>query len=111
MNLWVLISYGAVTVKVTAMVEVPFSKYCGFTAKIAGTVRPFVLDRGTAFKMKAPFRAVVDEANALRFDLTAVKSYRPVVASTEPLAAKVGSPAVALVSTPVVFTPVPERVI
>ena len=43
-------------------------------AKIAGTVSPFVLLRGTAFMMYAPLRDVVELANALRFDLTAVNS-------------------------------------
>ena len=54
------------------MVVLPFSKNCGLTAKIAGTVRPFVLLRGTAFIIKAPFRAVVELEKALKFDLTAV---------------------------------------
>ncbi len=92
------------------MVVLPFSKNCGLTAKIAGTVKPFVLLRGTAFIMYAPFKAVVELENTLRFDLTAVNSYLPVVALTEPFAARVGSPEVAFVSVPDVFTPVPERV-
>ena len=60
--------------KVTEIVVVPFSKNCGLIAKNAGTVRPLVLLRGTAFMMKAPLSAVVDEANAPRFDLTPVNS-------------------------------------
>jgi hypothetical protein len=56
------------------MVDVPFSKYCGFTAKIAGIVRPFVFDRGTAFMMYDPLSAVVADAKELRLDLTAVNS-------------------------------------
>ena len=64
--------YGAVTVKVTEIVVVPFSKNWGLMAKKAGTVSPLVLLRGTAFKINAPFSAVVDEVKALRFDLTAV---------------------------------------
>ena len=67
-------AYGAVTVKVTAMVVVPFSKNCGLIAKIAGSVRPLMLVRGTAFIMNAPLRAVVEAEKALRLDLTAVKS-------------------------------------
>jgi hypothetical protein len=55
------IAYGAVTVNVTEIVVVPFSKNCGFTAKIAGTVSPFALLRGTAFKMIGPLSAVVAE--------------------------------------------------
>lgn len=43
-------------------------------ANIAGTVRPFVLLRGTAFRMNGPLSAVVEEEKALRFDLTAVNS-------------------------------------
>jgi hypothetical protein len=77
------------------MVVVPFSKNWGFTAKNAGTVKPL--------------SAVVAEGKALRFDLTAVNSYLPVVAFTEPLAARVGSPDVAFVSAPVVLTPIPDR--
>jgi hypothetical protein len=78
-------------------------------AKNAGTVRPLALLRGTAFMMIGPLSAVVAEENALRFDLTAVNSYLPVVPFTEPLAAKVGSPEVAFVSEPPVFTPTPVR--
>src|SRR5678816_2939851 len=99
--------YGAVTVKVTEMVLVPFSKNCGFTANIAGTVRPFALLRGTAFMMIGPLSAVVAEANELRFDRTAVNSKRPVVPFTDPFAARVGSPEVAFVSVPLELTPVP----
>jgi hypothetical protein len=61
-------------VKVTETVVLPFSKNCGLIAKIAGTVSPLVLLRGTAFKINAPLSAVVEEANALRFDLTPVNS-------------------------------------
>ena len=92
------------------MVVLPFSKNCGLIAKIAGTVKPFVLLRGTAFIIYAPFKAVVALENAFRFDLVAVNSYLPVVALIEPFAASVGSPEVAFVSVPDVFTPVPERV-
>lgn len=46
--------YGAATVKVTVAVVVPASKNWGLTAKIAGTVRPFVLLKGTAFMMRSP---------------------------------------------------------
>jgi hypothetical protein len=91
------------------MVVVPFSKNWGFTAKNAGTVKPLALLRGTAFMMIGPLSAVVAEEKALRFDLTAVNSYLPVVAFTEPLAARVGSPDVAFVSAPVVLTPIPDR--
>src|SRR5215510_8642184 len=98
--------YGAVTVNVTEMVVVPFSKNWGFTANIAGTVSPFALLRGTAFMMIGPLSAVVAEEKALRFDLTAVNSYRPVAPFTDPLAAKVGSPEVAFVSLPA-LTPRP----
>jgi len=77
-------------------------------AKYAGTVSPLPLLRGTAFMMNAPLSAVVAEEKALRFDLTAVNSYRPLVPLTEPLAGKVGSPEVALVSEPLPFTPVPD---
>jgi len=95
-------------VNVTEIVVVPFSKNCGFTAKIAGTVRPFALLRGTAFMMIGPLSAVVAEEKALRFDRTAVNSYLPVVPFTEPFAAeRVGSPEVAFVSEPPVFTPTP----
>jgi hypothetical protein len=66
--------YGAVTVKVTEMVVVPFSKNCGLTAKNAGTVSPLALLRGTAFMMIGPLSAVVAEEKALRFDRTAVNS-------------------------------------
>lgn len=93
------------------MVVLPFSKNCGLTAKIAGTVKPLVLLRGTAFIIYAPFKAVVEPEKALRFDLAAVNSYLPLVALIEPFAARVGSPDVALVSVPDVFIPVPERVI
>src|ERR1044072_6829855 len=93
------------------MVDVPFSKNCGLTANIAGTVNPFALLRGTAFMMNGPLSAVVAEENALRFDRTAVNSYRPVVPFTDPLAARVGSPEVGFVSVPVVLTPVPDLVI
>ena len=65
---------GAVTVNVTEIVVLPFSKNCGFIAKIAGTVRPLVLVFGTAFMMNAPLSAVVELEKALRFDLTAVNS-------------------------------------
>ncbi len=68
----IAVSYGAVTVNVTEIVLVPFSKNCGLTANIAGTVRPFVLLRGTAFMIKAPLRAVVEVAKAERFDRVAV---------------------------------------
>src|SRR5690348_9434590 len=100
--------YGAVTVNVTEIVVVPFSKNCGFTAKIAGTVSPFELLRGTAFMMIGPLSAVVADENALRFDRTAVNSYRPVAPFTDPFAARVGSPEVAFVSAPA-FTPRPVR--
>src|SRR5688572_14782178 len=60
--------------------------------------------------MNAPLSAVVAEEKKLRFDRTAVNSYRPVVAFTDPFAANVGSPAVAFVSVPVKWTPVPVRV-
>jgi hypothetical protein len=60
--------------------------------------------------MNEPLSAVVAEENAFRFDLTAVNSYRPLVAFTDPLAAIVGSPEVAFVSVPVPLTPVPDRV-
>src|SRR5262249_18560349 len=93
------------------MVVVPFSKNCGLTAKNAGTVNPLALLRGTAFMMNGPLRAVVAEEKALRFDLTAVNSYRPLAALIEPLAARVGSPEVAFVSALLALTPVPERVI
>ena len=66
--------HGAVTVNVTEIVVLPFSKNCGLIAKIAGTVRPLVLVFGTAFMMKAPLSAVVELEKALRFDLTAVNS-------------------------------------
>ena len=66
--------YGAVTVKVTEMVVVPFSKNCGLTAKNAGTDSPLALLRGTAFMMIGPLSAVVADEKALRFDLTAVNS-------------------------------------
>jgi hypothetical protein len=99
-----------VTVKVTEIVVVPFSKNCGLTAKRAGTVRPFALLRGTAFMMIGPLSAVVEDENALRFDLTAVNSQRPVVPFTDPLAGSVGSPEVAFVSEPL-FTPRPLLVI
>jgi hypothetical protein len=79
-------------------------------AKNAGTVNPLELLRGTAFMMIGPLSMVVAEENALRFDLTAVNSYRPVVPLTAPFAARVGSPEVAFVSEPLVLTPVPERV-
>src|SRR3954452_10759620 len=69
-------------------------------AKNAGTVRPLALLRGTAFMMIGPLSAVVAEEKALRFDLTAVNSYLPVVPFTDPLAAKVGSPEVTFVSAP-----------
>jgi hypothetical protein len=59
--------------------------------------------------MIGPLSAVVDDEKALRFDLTPVNSYLPVVALTEPLAGKVGSPEVAFVSAPVVLTPIPRR--
>src|SRR5690349_222437 len=100
--------YGAVTVNVTEIVVVPFSKNCGLTAKKAGTVRPLALLRGTAFMMIGPLSAVVEEENALRFERTAVNSYLPVPAFTEPLAARVGSPEVAFVSVPEA-TPTPVR--
>jgi hypothetical protein len=89
---------------------VPFSKNCGLTAKRAGTVRPLALLRGTAFMMIGPLSAVVEDENALRFDLTAVNSQRPVVPFTDPLAGSVGSPEVAFVSEPE-FTPTPDLVI
>src|SRR5436190_9960403 len=57
-----------------------------------------------------PFNAVVDDENALRFDRAAVNSQRPVTGFTEPFAGSVGSPEVALVSVPDVFTPIPARV-
>src|SRR5688572_11357846 len=60
--------------------------------------------------INAPLSAVVAEEKKLRFDRTAVNSYRPVVAFTDPFAANVGSPAVAFVSVPVKWTPVPVRV-
>ena len=60
--------------------------------------------------MKGPLSAVVAEENALRFDLTAVNSYRPEVALTEPFAPEVGSPEVAFVSEPLELTPVPDLV-
>ena len=91
---------------VTEIVVVPFSKNCGFTAKIAGTVSPFELLRGTAFMMIGPLSAVVADENALRFDRTAVNSYRPVAPFTDPFAARVGSPEVAFVSAPA-LTPRP----
>jgi hypothetical protein len=94
-------------VKVTEIVVVPFSKNWGFTAKNAGTIRPLALLRGTAFMIKGPLSAVVAEENALKLDLTAVNSYRPVVPFTEPLAGNVGSPDVAFVSAPLVLVPVP----
>src|SRR6185369_6038484 len=77
-------------------------------AKNAGTVRPLALLRGTAFMMIGPLSAVVAEEKALRFDLTAVNSYLPVVPFTEPFAASVGSPEVAFVSEPL-LTPRPVR--
>src|SRR5438067_8304680 len=77
---------------------------------MAGTVRPLPLLRGTAFKIKAPFRAVVELENELRFEFVAVYSYLPLAPLTEPFAPSVGSPDVAFVSAPPVFTPVPERV-
>src|SRR6267143_3964900 len=64
--------HGAVTVNVTEIVVLPFSKNCGLIAKIAGTVSPLVLLFGTAFMMKAPLSAVVELEKALRFDFTAV---------------------------------------
>ena len=69
-----------------------------------------VLLLGTALRMKEPFKAVVEDEKALRLDLVAVNSYLPEVALTLPFAPRVGSPDVALVSLPPVFTPVPERV-
>jgi len=107
----VIFFYGAVTVKVTETVVLPFSKNCGLTAKIAGTVRPLALLRGTAFIIYAPFKAVVEAEKALKLERAAVNSYLPLVALIEPFAARVGSPDVALVSVPVVFMPVPARVI
>jgi hypothetical protein len=59
---------------VTDTVVEPFSKNCGFTAKIAGTIRPLVLLRGTAFIMDEPLKAVVELENALRFERVAVNS-------------------------------------
>ena len=94
---------------VTEIVVVPFSKNCGLIAKNAGTVNPLALLRGTAFMMIGPLSAVVADEKALRFDLTAVNSYLPVVPFTDPFAAKVGSPEVAFVSAPPVFTPTPVR--
>ena len=88
--------------KVTEIVVVPFSKNWGLIAKKAGTVKPLVLLRGTAFMMKEPLSAVVDKEKAARFDLTPVNSYRPLVAFTEPFDGKVGSPEVAFVSVPFV---------
>src|SRR5215218_6096287 len=79
-------------------------------AKNAGAVSPLALLRGTAFIMIGPLSAVVDEEKKLRLDLTAVNSYLPVVAFTEPFAASVGSPAVAFVSVPPVLTPTPDLV-
>ncbi len=102
--------YGALTVKVTETVVLPFSKNCGLTAKIAGMVKPFVLLRGTAFIIYEPFKTVVELEKAPKFDLVAVNSYLPVAALIAPFAASVGSPAVALVSVPEVLTPVPVRV-
>jgi hypothetical protein len=46
-------------VKVTEIVVVPFSKNCGLTANIAGTVSPFALLRGTALMFICPLSAVV----------------------------------------------------
>ena len=65
---------GAVTVNVTDIVVLPFSKNWGLIAKIAGTVSPLVLLFGTAFMIKAPLSAVVELEKALRFDFTAVNS-------------------------------------
>src|SRR5262249_11529518 len=79
--------------------------------KNAGTVSPLALLRGTAFMMNGPLSAVVAEEKALRFDLTAVNSYRPLAPLMEPLAGRVGSPEVAFVSVPLVLTPFPDRVI
>src|SRR5438034_11538280 len=59
--------------------------------------------------MYEPLRAVVELENALRFDRTAVNSHRPVAGFTEPFAGSVGSPDVAFVSVPPVFTPTPVR--
>jgi hypothetical protein len=95
-------------VKVTEIVVVPFSKNWGLTAKNAGTVNPLALLRGTAFMMIGPLSAVVADENALRFDLTPVNSYLPVVPLIDPLAGDVGSPEVAFVSAPVVLTPIPN---
>jgi len=58
--------------------------------------------------MIGPLSAVVAEEKALRFDRTAVNSNLPVVAFTDPLAGRVGSPEVAFVSAPVVLTPIPS---
>jgi len=93
-------------VKVTEIVVVPFSKNWGLIAKNAGTVSPFTLLRGTAFMMNGPLSAVVADEKELRFDLTPVNSYLPVVTFTDPLAGEVGSPEVAFVSAPA-FTPIP----
>src|ERR1044072_23494 len=58
--------------------------------------------------MIGPLSAVVTEEKALRFDRTAVNSYRPVPALTDPFAGRVGSPDVAFVSEPA-LTPTPVR--
>ena len=66
--------HGAVTVNVTEIVVLPFSKNWGLIAKIAGTVSPLVLLFGTAFMINDPLSAVVELEKALRFDFTAVNS-------------------------------------
>src|ERR1044072_2804207 len=73
------------------------SKNCGLTAKIAGTVKLVALLPATVLLMRGPLKTAPETAYAPRVELAPEYTQRPFASVLPPT---VGSPGVALVSTP-----------
>ena len=73
------------------------SKNWGLMAKIAGTVKFVLLLAATVLLMRGPVKTLPDTAYAPRVEFAPAKTHRPLTSVLPPT---VGSPGVALVSTP-----------
>ena len=91
-------NYRATTVNCAVMVMAGAgSKNCGLIAKIAGNVRLVALFAETAWLMRGPVNTAPDTAYAPRVEFAPANTQRPFASVLPPT---VGSPGVALVSTP-----------